>query len=119
MAVHLAAMPSRELAVYANNLWFARRSQSAVDVPDTQEGDLVVAVKQLLAKDVPSRGKGQGHGKGGCGGVADMAAGMVARGEPGITCATAMPSLVRRPTVVRSCSSVPGWETRAGRGNRP
>lgn len=79
VAVHMAAMPSRELAVYADNLWFARNAKKgdgtvaatvepAVDVPDTQEGDLVAAVKQLLAKDVPSRGKSQGRGRGGRGG---------------------------------------------------
>ena len=50
--------------------------EPAVDVPDAQEGDLVAAVTQLLAKDVPNRGKGQGRGQGGAAVGADTAAGM-------------------------------------------
>ncbi len=79
VAVNMATMLSRELAVYADNLWFARNAKKgdgtvaatvepAVDAPDTQEGDLLAAVKQLLAKDVPSRGKGQECSRGGRGG---------------------------------------------------
>ena len=119
----MAAMPSQELTVYVDNLWFARNTKKggamvvgmvkpAVVVPESQEGELA-AVKQLLVKDPPSKVMGAWRGKEGHGSRGGPGGGHRARVGPGTTCATAMQSLGRRLTTETSCKAVPGQETRS------
>ena len=126
----MAAMPSRELAVYEDNLWFARNTKKgyatvepAVLVQEIEEGELVAAVKQLLVKNLHSKGKSAWRGKGGNSSrAAPVVEATVARGGPETTCDTAMRSLRRRLTTVMSSSAVPGRETSrpgAGGGSHP
>ena len=58
VVVQMDAMPSRELAVFVDNLWFARNvkttAATVAAVPTElleHEESLVVAIKQLLAED--------------------------------------------------------------------